>query len=147
MFVSRSSFENPRPLERFCRTVSPSSTSIADPRASTSSTTSLLIVVFPAPESPVNQSVNPCSSAISVRLLSIRDYQDLRNLFPGELVRRCLARRQHLAHLCTGKEQVRVLLVGAGLVRGHPLARLAPEGVLEEQRLDAQLPDVDLVED
>src|SRR2546421_5037386 len=59
MFVSRSSFENPRPLERCSRTSSPSSHSTRRPRRSSSRRTSSAIVVLPAPLSPVNQSVKP----------------------------------------------------------------------------------------
>src|SRR5438067_8578065 len=65
MFVSRSSFEKPRPLDRCSRTSSPSSHSTRRPRRSSSGRTSSAIVVFPAPESPVNQSVNP----LVIRLL------------------------------------------------------------------------------
>ena len=36
---------------------------------------------------------------------------------------------------------------GTGLVRGQPLALVAPEGVLEHQRLDPELVDVDRLED
>ena len=42
---------------------------------------------------------------------------------------------------------MRLVRMGTGLVGGHPLAVVAPEGVLEEQRLDAELADVDVVED
>ena len=40
-----------------------------------------------------------------------------------------------------------LLAVRAGLARRHALALVAPEGVLEEERLDAELVDVELVED
>src|SRR3989454_3756194 len=63
MFVSRSSFENPSPLERCSRTSSPSSHSTSRPRRSSSGRTSSAIVVLPAPERPVNQSVKPLPSA------------------------------------------------------------------------------------
>jgi hypothetical protein len=65
MLVSRSSLEKPRPLERFSRTTSPSSTSTLEPRSRSCSSTIFEIVVLPAPESPVNHSVKPLSSAIS----------------------------------------------------------------------------------
>ena len=42
---------------------------------------------------------------------------------------------------------MRLLRVGAGLRRAHALALVAPEGVLEEQRRDPELVDVDVVED
>src|SRR6266545_2238096 len=64
MFVSRSSFEKPRPLDRCSRTSSPSSHSTSRPRRSSSGRTSSAIVVFPAPLSPVNQSVNPSVIAL-----------------------------------------------------------------------------------
>ena len=59
MFVSRSSFEKPRPFERCVRTVSPSRYSTTRPRRSSSGPTRCAMVVFPEPESPVNQSVKP----------------------------------------------------------------------------------------
>src|SRR5712691_12061977 len=59
MFVSRSPFEKPRPLDRCSRTSSPSSHSTFRPRCSSSGRTSSAIVVFPEPERPVNQSVKP----------------------------------------------------------------------------------------
>src|SRR5512133_383020 len=64
MFVSRSSFEKPRPLDRCSRTSSPSSHSTRRPRRSSSGRTSSAIVVLPAPDSPVNQSVNPSVIAL-----------------------------------------------------------------------------------
>src|SRR5438132_1744960 len=59
MFVSRSAFEKPRPLDRCSRTSSPSSHSTRRPRRSSSGRTSSAIVVFPAPLRPVNQSAKP----------------------------------------------------------------------------------------
>src|SRR6266480_6391511 len=146
MLVSRSSFENPRPLERFSRTMSPSRTSSLDPRARSSRTSRFVIVVFPEPESPLNQRQKPLSSAIGDWLLSVCVDQDLGNLVAAELVRRLLPALQHLPDLRARQEQVRFRRVGAGLRRPHPLALVAPEGVLEEQRRDAQLGDVDVVE-
>src|SRR5687768_4234492 len=102
MFVSRSSFENPSPLERFWRTMSPSRTSSFEPRFRSSLTKTLVIVVFPDPESPVNQRQNPFSPAIGCALLPVGVDQDLGHLFPGELVGRGLAAGEHLSHLCTG---------------------------------------------
>ena len=61
MFVSRSSFEKPRPFERWVRTVSPSRYSTTWPRRSSSGPTRCAIVVLPEPERPVNQSVKPPS--------------------------------------------------------------------------------------
>src|SRR5712692_808700 len=59
MFVSRSSFEKPRPLDRCVRATSPSRYSTLRPRRSSSGPTSSAIVVFPALGRPVNQTVNP----------------------------------------------------------------------------------------
>src|ERR671915_2541691 len=59
MFVSRSSLENPRPFERCVRTTSPSRYSTRWPRRSSSGPTISAIVVLPAPDRPVNQSVKP----------------------------------------------------------------------------------------
>jgi hypothetical protein len=59
MFVSRSSFENPSPLERFCRTTSPSRISVRNPRAWNSWNSISAMVDLPAPDKPVNQTVKP----------------------------------------------------------------------------------------
>src|SRR6188508_3136512 len=59
MFVSRSSWEYPRPFERWVRTMSPSSTSTCAPRRSSSAASAWPIVVLPAPERPVSQTVKP----------------------------------------------------------------------------------------
>src|SRR5438552_684436 len=69
MFVSRSSFEKPRPFERCSRTSSPSSHSTSRPRRSSSGRTSSAIVVLPAPDRPVNQRVNPRRSISVIALL------------------------------------------------------------------------------
>src|SRR2546423_2490281 len=69
MFVSRSSFEKPRPLQRCSRTSSPSSHSTERPRRSSSGRTSSAIVVLPAPENPVNQRVNRLRSFSVIALL------------------------------------------------------------------------------
>src|SRR5665811_2076796 len=147
MFVSRSSFEKPRPLERFSRTTSPSRISSFEPRSRRWPSSSREIVVLPAPESPVNQRVKPFSSAIctSVLLVSVDEY--VGDLVAGELVRRPLAVAEHLAHRGAGEEEAVLFLVRAGLVRGQPLTLVAPEGVLEHQRLDPELVDVDRLED
>src|SRR5262249_15373232 len=59
MLASRSSLEKPRPLLRFVRTSSPSSTSILTPRARSCGMSAFVSVVLPAPDSPVNHIVNP----------------------------------------------------------------------------------------
>src|SRR2546423_12140342 len=64
MFVSRPSFETPRPFDRCSRPSSPSSHSTLRPRRSSSGRTSSAIVVLPAPLKPVNHSVNPSVIAL-----------------------------------------------------------------------------------
>src|SRR5437660_12870617 len=59
MFVSRSSFEKPSPFERWVRTTAPWRYSTSSPRRSSSGPTMSAIVDLPAPDKPVNQSVNP----------------------------------------------------------------------------------------
>src|SRR2546430_9683710 len=59
MFVSRSSFENPRPFERFSRTSSPSSTSTWTPFALRIGAMCCASVLLPLPERPVNQRMKP----------------------------------------------------------------------------------------
>ena len=54
---------------------------------------------------------------------------------------------QHVAHLRAGERDAVLLAVGARLRRRHALAPVAPEGVLEVQRRDAQLAGRELVED
>src|SRR3954447_11353546 len=145
MLVSRSSFEKPSPLERFSRTTSPSSTSILEPRSRSCSSTIVEMVVLPAPESPVNQSVKPLSSAIAFLFVGVD--QDLSHLRAAELLRRKLTVAEHLPDLRAAQEDVVLLAVRTGLARPHALALVAPERVLEEERLDAELVDVDFVED
>src|SRR5882762_2584359 len=118
MLVSRSSLEKPRPFERFSRTMSPSRISSFEPRSRRWPSSSLEIVVLPAPESPVNQRVKPFSSAIATSVLLVSVDEDVGDLVAGELVRRPFAVAEHLADLRPRKEQVRLLVVGAGLVRG-----------------------------
>src|SRR5689334_2563398 len=59
MLVSRSSREKPSPLLRCVRTSSPSSTSTGTPRSRSATASRAESVDLPAPESPVNQTVNP----------------------------------------------------------------------------------------
>src|SRR5918996_4475220 len=61
MFVSRSSLENPKPLDRFSRTTSPSRISTGTPDSSNVSSTWCAIVVLPEPDKPVNQMTAPLS--------------------------------------------------------------------------------------
>src|ERR687893_2503103 len=69
MFVSLSSREKPRPLERLVRTMSPSRTSTLPNLCLSSLSTISAIVVLPAPESPVNHSVKPRSSFVLFSIL------------------------------------------------------------------------------
>src|SRR5581483_5001287 len=88
----------------------------------------------------------PVSERVIVSLAICLD-QHLRHLGTGELRRRQLAVRQHLAHLRAREEDVVVAAVRARLRRRHLPAYLAPEGVLEEHRLDVELVRLELVED
>src|SRR5690606_22567758 len=62
MFCSRSSREKPRSRVRLWRTKSPSSRSTGTPRARRAASTARAMVVFPAPDRPVNQTVTPRGS-------------------------------------------------------------------------------------
>src|SRR6185312_12153269 len=73
--------------------------------------------------------------------------QDVGDLGAAELGRRALALRQHLPHLRAGKRNTVLGLVRTGLRRAHTLALVAPERVLEHQRLDAELAGLELLED
>src|SRR5947208_10702553 len=61
MFSSRSSFEKPRPLVRWVRTTSPSSTSTLWPSSRRRFSRAWAMVVLPADGRPVNQTVRPSS--------------------------------------------------------------------------------------
>src|SRR5262249_56762071 len=104
MFVSRSSFEKPRPFERFSRTMSPSRISSFEPRSRRCPSSNLEIVVLPAPESPVNQRVNPFSPAMPVLILLVCVDKYVRDLIAGELLRRPFAVAEHLPHLGAAEE-------------------------------------------
>src|SRR5262245_32641205 len=84
MLVSRSSLEKPRPLLRFVRTSSPSSTSTLTPRARSCGTSALVSVVLPAPDNPVNHNVNPVVT--NLPLLSLSDYYH--SMASGQRVKR-----------------------------------------------------------
>src|SRR5262244_1335911 len=125
MFVSRSSLEKPRPLERFVRTSSPSNTSSLIRCWLSSFTNAVVSVVFPAPDNPVIHNVNPffsnmipapfvwaalCCRPLFVKLpsrysnleplqrCSIRLDQHTRDFWPGKLNRWQLTRTQELTH-------------------------------------------------
>src|ERR1044071_6517663 len=157
MFVSLSSFENPSPFDRFVLTSSPSNTSTRTPRALSSGTSLAASVVFPAPESPVSHRTNPRPSFNPTPIIPLssagglrgplRLNQNPRDLGPRELDRRKLPRAEQLAHLRARERDVLARVVRAGLRRGHRAARAAVEGVVEEERRDAQLFRPELVED
>src|SRR6266545_4589768 len=64
ILVSRSSLLKPSPLERFVLTTSPSSSSTLAPAARSRRSIISEMVLFPAPDRPVNHSVKPlCISA------------------------------------------------------------------------------------
>src|SRR5919199_3799928 len=65
-FMFLSSLEKVRPLERLVLTMSPSRTSTGRSLFLSSRSTISAIVVLPAPDSPVNHSVNPRSSFMHV---------------------------------------------------------------------------------
>ena len=88
--------------------------------------------------------VAPCLSACG---LLVGLDQDLGDLGAGELRRRRLAVAEHLADLRAAEEEAILGVVRAGLVGAHALALVTPERVLELERTDAELVDVDLVED
>src|SRR4051794_26629577 len=73
--------------------------------------------------------------------------QDVGNLRTAELLRWALARREHLAHLRAGERYVLGLVVRARLRRRHAVTDLAVEGVVEEERRDADLLGREVVED
>src|SRR5712692_5630284 len=63
MLVSRSSREKPSPFDRWVRISSPSRTSAVRPRCPSSARSRSAMVDFPAPESPVSQTMNPRPSS------------------------------------------------------------------------------------
>src|SRR5262249_27525552 len=76
-----------------------------------------------------------------------RSYQDLRHLGTRELRRGHFAAPQGVADRGPREYHPVVLLVGAGLGGGHAHAAAAVEGVLEHERLDADLVATVVVED
>ena len=88
-------------------------------------------------------SASPCIRALCPVCVD----QHLCDLGTRELDRRQLARGQHLAHLRPAQEDVILRRVRARLRARHRPARLAPERVLEEHRLDVELVRLELVED
>src|SRR3712207_2200771 len=139
-FMFLSSRLKPRPLERLVRTMSPSRTSTCPTLSLNSFSTISLIVVLPAPERPVNHSVNPrpylapfcivillLVLGLLLELAGLLDHsllvpqaidEDLDDLGTAELRRRILASGEHLPHLCPREEDVRVLAVRARLEIG-----------------------------
>src|ERR1035438_3626540 len=73
MFSSRSSLLNPRPFERWVRTTSPSRTSTLAPVPRRRSARRCEMVLLPAPDIPVNQTVNPLCMFLGMRSISLRE--------------------------------------------------------------------------
>src|SRR5207302_7817381 len=84
MLVSRSSLENPSPLERCVRTSSPSRTSTRRPSACSSTRSLSASVDFPAPERPVNQTTNPLSVTQQSPTLPDAAVQDAEEAVDGD---------------------------------------------------------------
>src|SRR5215210_801280 len=167
--VSLSSLEKPRPLERLVLTMSPSRTSILRKRSLSSCSTISDMVVLPAPDKPVNQSVKPRPNFVPFSIvnappssitycwhfnvfltillcpLSLHEHFD--DFGAGELGGWILALGEHLAHLRSADKHVVLFIVGAGLGGFHPLALEAEEGVFEEEWGQPDLPFLELVED
>src|SRR5918998_592460 len=168
-FMSLSSRLKPRPLERLVRTMSPSSTSTLPNLSLSSCSTISAMVVLPAPERPVNHSVNPrpCLAPLCIVILlvvfvlllelaGVLDHslllpqavdENLDDLGTRELRRRVLAPGEHLPHLGPREEDVGVLAVRTRLGGRHTLAVEAEEGVLEKEGGYPQLLLLELLED
>src|SRR5690349_129958 len=91
------------------------------------------------------------SGSIGPQLLdgssSHRVDEDVSDLRTGELDGRALSVDKHLTHRGAGEENL-VLRSGRRRLRGrHCAGEVAPEAVLELQRLDTQLAGLELVED
>src|SRR2546421_5232641 len=153
MFVSRSSFEKPSPLDRCSRTSSPSSHSTRSPRRSSSGRTSSAIVVLPAPERPVNHRVKPASAGARPRSGPVEGVWGNREGPPATSAASAASVIALLDQRCVDVDPA-LELVGAGpaarallLARAHrPRARDAPDrriaGVV--QRVVRDLVDVDV---
>src|SRR5215216_3708384 len=120
-FVSLSSLEKPRPLDRLVLTISPSRTSILRKRFLSSCSTISDMVVLPAPDKPVNHSVKPRPILVPFSIVSaprrlitycchfnvfltillgpLSLYEHFDDFGAGELGRWVLAPGEHLAHL------------------------------------------------
>src|SRR5437660_4888253 len=75
MLVSRSSFEKPRPLDRFVRTSSPSSTSAGRPRSASPADGRLAIAHLPAPARPGSQTPKPDRSSLNDSALPLGTHE------------------------------------------------------------------------
>src|SRR2546426_11359401 len=73
--------------------------------------------------------------------------QDVGDLGPRELPRRPLAVAEHLPDPGARERDAVAVAMRARLRRRHPLAPIAPEGMLELERLDPELAELELVED
>src|SRR5437588_5120544 len=134
MFVSRSSFEKPSPLDRCSRTSSPSSHSTRSPRRSSSGRTSSAIVVLPAPERPVNHRVKPAPAGARPRSGPVEEVRGNREVPPATSAASAASVIALLDQRCVDVDPA-LELVGAGpaacallLARAHrPRARNAPD--------------------
>src|ERR1700677_4838376 len=91
IFSSRSSLLKPRPLERYVRTTSPSSTSTLAPQSRNLCSRSFAVVLLPAPDIPVSHTVNPRTSQ------GYEKYDD--GIQKSEFRRQNSCRRSRAAHV------------------------------------------------
>src|ERR671929_124067 len=116
----RSAREKPSPFEMFCRNSLPARSSTLRPRRRNSRSSTLAMVFFPEPLSPVSQTVNPLCCFIAASPSyglrhCVRANEDVGHLGAAELRRRAFAAGKHLAHLRPGEEHVMLLAVRARL--------------------------------
>src|SRR6266851_3061385 len=125
MLISRSSLLKPSPLLRWVRTISPSSISTLRPRALRRCSMTSESVLLPAPESPVNQMVNPifamCISSSKFTIYSIESralypYSPLTQKAHASISLECLAlhigRDRHAQLLENGGSHIHQLQAG-----------------------------------
>src|SRR5919108_1598525 len=124
----RSAREKPSPCEMFCRNSLPASSSTLRPRRRSSRSSTLAMVLFPEPLSPVSQTVKPFCFIVASPSNGLRDCvsanEDVGHLRAAELRGRALAAGEHLADLGPGEEHVMLLAVRARLGGHHLAARL-----------------------
>src|SRR6266566_8550567 len=100
MLVSRSSRLNPSPLLKCVRTISPSRISTLHPRSFKRCSMISERVLFPEPESPVNQIVKPLFAIYGILLVRLGDH--LRRATQGSPLLWTMQRATSL-QLCTGR--------------------------------------------